>query len=157
MTARKETIDETRRRLASPEWRRHEREGHVVGVLLLVLPFLLASAFSAAGLRPVGLMLSAVPLVVVPAVLWSAGPRFGFDRRAAVLVAVPVLGVLYVVGWAATSQVMVMLSTTPAMSAHNLMSSPGCLAYGLLDLSRNVPCTWTSKETATAWKNPAWR
>ena len=36
--AAKETIDETRRRLASPEWRRQEREGHAVGILLLFLP-----------------------------------------------------------------------------------------------------------------------
>jgi len=87
-----ESIDETRRRLASPEWHRQEREGHAVGILLLVLPFLLGAGAVAAGLRPLGLLVSTVPLVVVPVVLWRAGPRFGFDRRAAVLVAVPVFG-----------------------------------------------------------------
>ena len=39
MAATRETIDETRRRLTSPQWRREEREGHAVGILLLVLPF----------------------------------------------------------------------------------------------------------------------
>ncbi|MEJ7765969.1 MAG: hypothetical protein WKF86_10770 [Acidimicrobiales bacterium] len=92
MAATRETIDETRRRLASPQWRRQEREGHVVGILLLVLPFLLSAGLNAADLHPLGLLVSAVPLVAVPAVLWRFGPRFGFDRRAAVLVAVPVLG-----------------------------------------------------------------
>lgn len=92
MAAARETIDETRRRLASPEWRRQEREGHALGILLLVLPFLLGIGVQAAGLRPLSLLASAVPLVVVPVVLWRVGPRFGFDRRAAVLVAVPVFG-----------------------------------------------------------------
>ena len=92
MIAAKETIDETRRRLASPEWRRQEREGHAIGVLLLVLPFLLGAGLDAADLYPLGMLVSAVPLLAVPVVLWRFGPRFGFDRRAAVLVAVPVLG-----------------------------------------------------------------
>jgi len=88
----KETIDETRRRLASPVWRRQEREGHALGVLLLVLPILLGVGAGAAHLRLLGATVSAVLLVGVPAVLWRCGPRFGFDRRAAVLVAVPVFG-----------------------------------------------------------------
>jgi len=92
MTTQKETIDQTRRRLASPEWRRQEREGHVVGVMLLLLPLLLRTALSAAELRLAALMVSAVPFVAVPAVLWRAGPRFGFDRRAAAIVAIPLLG-----------------------------------------------------------------
>jgi len=87
-----ESIDETRRRLASPAWRRQEREGHVVGILLLVLPYLLGAGFSGAGLRPLGLVVNAMFLVAIPAVLWRFGPRFGFDRRAAVLVVIPGVG-----------------------------------------------------------------
>ena len=92
MAATRETIDETRRRLASPQWRRQEREGHAVGILLIVLPFLLGAGLNVADLYPLGLLVSAVPLVAVPVVLWRFGPRFGFDRRAAFLVALPVLG-----------------------------------------------------------------
>ena len=92
MAARRETIDETRRRLASPDWHRQEREGHVVGVLLLILPLLLRSALSAAELRPAALLVSAVPLVAAPVVLWRQGPRFGFDRRAAAILTIPILG-----------------------------------------------------------------
>ncbi len=95
-----ESIDETRRRLASPEWRRQEREGHVVGILLLVLPYLLAAGFSGAGLRPLGLVMNAMFLVAVPAMLWQFGPRFGFDRRAAFLVTVPVIGLFVHVAFA---------------------------------------------------------
>ncbi len=92
MTPQKETIDQTRRRLASPEWRRQEREEHVVGVMLLLLPLLLRSALSAAELDPAALLVSAVPLVAAPVVLWREGPRFGFDRRAAAIVTIPLLG-----------------------------------------------------------------
>jgi len=92
VAATRETIDETRRRLASPQWRRQEREGHAVGILLIVLPFLLGAGLNVADLYPLGLLVSAVPLVAVPVVLWRFGPRFGFDRRAAFLVALPVLG-----------------------------------------------------------------
>lgn len=92
MTAEKETIDQTRRRLASPEWRRQEREGHVVGVMLLLLPLLLRTAFSAAELRPAAVVVGAVPFVAAPVLLWQMGPRFGFDRRAAAIVAIPVIG-----------------------------------------------------------------
>ena len=48
MTAARETIDEARRRLASPDWRRQEREGHAVGILLLVLASLLGAGLVAA-------------------------------------------------------------------------------------------------------------
>lgn len=92
MAAQRETIDQTRRRLASPEWRRQEREGHVVGFVLLLLPLLLSSALWAAELRPAARLVSAMPLVAAPVVLWRAGPRFGFDRRAAAIVAIPILG-----------------------------------------------------------------
>ncbi len=92
VTATKETIAQTRRRLASPEWRRQEREGHAVGILLLVLPSLLGAGIAAAGPYPLRLLVSVVFLVAEPALLWRFGPRFGFDRRAAFLVAVPVLG-----------------------------------------------------------------
>ena len=37
---------------------------------------------------------------MVPALLWRVGPRFGFNRRAAVLVAVPVLGLFVQVAFA---------------------------------------------------------
>ncbi|HEV8115489.1 MAG TPA: hypothetical protein VGP53_04565, partial [Acidimicrobiales bacterium] len=84
----------------SPEWRRQEREGHAVGILLLVLPSLLGAGLGAAHLGPLRLVGSAVPLFVVPALLWRVGPRFGFDRRAACLVAVPVLGLFVHVAFA---------------------------------------------------------
>ena len=100
MTAAKETIDQTRRRLASPDWRRQEREGHAVGILLLVLPFLLGAGLNAADLYPLGLLVSVVFLVAQPALLWRFGPRFGFDRRSAFLVALPVLGVFVHVAFA---------------------------------------------------------
>jgi len=100
VTAAKETIDETRRRLASPEWRRQEREGHAVGILLLVLPSLVGAGIATAGPHPLGLLVSAVFLVAEPALLWRIGPRFGFDRRAAFLVALPVLGLFVHVAFA---------------------------------------------------------
>jgi len=92
VAAGKETIDEARRRLASPVWRRQEREGHVVGILLLVLPVLLGTGIAAAHLRPLRMTISVLLLVAIPAVLWRYGPRFGFDRRASVLIGVPVFG-----------------------------------------------------------------
>ncbi len=98
--AAKETIDGTRRRLASPEWRRQEREGHAVAILLLVLPSLLGAGIATAGPPPLGLLVSVVFLVAEPALLWRVGPRFGFDRRAACLVAVPVLGLFVHVAFA---------------------------------------------------------
>lgn len=90
------SIAEARVRRTDPVWRRRHKLADVNGIALVALLILLPPA---AGLlwRPLGLALSAGLLLGAPAAIWVRGPSVGLDRRAALLVAIPLLNLFVLV------------------------------------------------------------
>jgi len=90
------TIAEARARRSDPEWRRRHKLADITGIVLVILLVTLPPLGSALW-RPLGVGLALVLLLAAPAALWWRGPTVGLDRRSALLVAVPVLGLLVLV------------------------------------------------------------
>lgn len=90
------TIGEARARRTDPSWQRRHKVADLEAAglvgLLLVVPPVAAVVWPRLGL---GLLLALV--VVGPAALWWGGPSVGFERRAALLVVVPVLNLMVLV------------------------------------------------------------
>lgn len=90
------TIAEVRARRTDPVWRRRHKIADISGIALvaavLVGPLLLSLLWP-----PLGAAAALVVLVGSAAGLWSSGPRVGFERRAALLVAIPILGLFVLV------------------------------------------------------------
>lgn len=90
------SIAEARARRADPVWRRRHRIADITGAtlvaLLLVVPI-------AAGVlwRPLGMLMFLAVSLGGPAALWLWGPKVGLERRTALLVPIPVLGLFVVV------------------------------------------------------------
>ncbi len=92
----KVTIAEARVRRTDPVWRRRHKVADLTGIglvlLLLLLPPLLSLLW-----RPLGVAFGLAVVVVAPAALWWRGPKVGLERRTALVVAVPVLGLFVLV------------------------------------------------------------
>jgi len=90
------TIAEARVRRTDPGWRRRYKLADLGG-LALVLLLLLGAPLAGLLWRPLGVACSVALLVGAPLALWSVGPVVGLERRAALLVAVPVLNLFVLV------------------------------------------------------------
>jgi hypothetical protein len=73
-----------------------ERRGHVVGVLALFVLFA-GPRLMAALWPPSFAVIYGVFLVALPVAIWRWGPRVRIDSRAALTVAIPVLGLMSVI------------------------------------------------------------
>lgn len=90
------TIAEARARRTDPLWRRRHKLADLRGIALVVLLLLLVLV---SGLlwRPLGLAVGAALLLGAPAALWWRGPVVGFERRTALLMAVPLLNLFVLI------------------------------------------------------------
>ena len=90
------SIAEARARRSDPVWRRRHKLADLTGMGLVVLLLLLPPL---AGLvwRPLGVAVVAALLLGAPVSIWYRGPAVGLERRAALLVAVPVLNLFVLV------------------------------------------------------------
>jgi len=90
------SIAEARVRRTDPVWRRRHKLADFIGGGLVVLLVVLPSA-SVALWPPLGVAMVVGLLVGAPVALWFRGPAVGLDRRAALLVAVPILNLFVLV------------------------------------------------------------
>ena len=90
------TIAQVRARRTDPVWRRRHKVADISGIALVVAvlvgPFLLALLW-----RPLGAAAGLAIVVGGAAALAASGPKVGLERRAALLVAIPILGLFVVV------------------------------------------------------------
>lgn len=87
------SIAEARARRTDPVWRRRHKLADLTGAALVVLLLAVPPAVAALS-RPAGVALAGAVLIAAPAVLWWSGPRVGFERRAALLTAIPVVNLV---------------------------------------------------------------
>lgn len=90
------SIAEARARRTDPVWRRRHFRADVLGITFVVL-LLLLPPLSGLLWPPVARAVAAVIMLGVPAVLWWRGPEVGLERRAALLVAIPVLNLFVLI------------------------------------------------------------
>jgi hypothetical protein len=90
------TIGEARARRTDPVWRRRHKLADLTGIALVAL--LLVALPVAAALGPSPFAVAALALLVVaPVAIWLQGPVVGLERRAALLVAIPVVNLVVLV------------------------------------------------------------
>ena len=90
------SIGEVRARRTDPLWRRRHKVADLTGAGLVFLLVVVPPAAAALWL-PAGLAVAVAPLLAGPAALWSGGPRVGFERRTALLVAIPLVNLVVLV------------------------------------------------------------
>jgi len=94
--ADKISMAEARARRTDPIWRRRHKQADLVGAALIAV-LLIVPPLGAVVWPPLRVALALGLLVGGPATLWWQGPSVGLERRAALLVAVPVLNLMVLV------------------------------------------------------------
>lgn len=92
----KVSIAQARVRRSDPRWRRRHTQADITGIALVVL-LVTVPPLALALWRPVGLAIVVLLLVVAPAAVLWRGPQVGLERRAALLVAVPLANLVTLV------------------------------------------------------------
>lgn len=90
------SLAEARARRADPVWQRRHRMADITGAVLVALLFLVPLVAGLVSLT-VGLLVAVSVLIGATAAVGASGPTVGMERRAALLVGIPIVGGLVLV------------------------------------------------------------